>query len=63
MRDPFDYQLDLLADDLIQESADAKRSQRGWYVTLALIVLAALGILWAIHSWNVKTAQSNLGGE
>ena len=63
MRDPFDYQLDLLADDLIQESADAKRSQWTWYVRLALIVLAALGILWAIHSWNVKTAQSNLGGE
>lgn len=63
MRDPFDYQFDLLADDLIQESADAKRSQWTWYVRLALIVLAALGILWAIHSWNVKTAQSNLGGE
>lgn len=63
MRDPFDYQLDLLADDLIQESAEAKRSRWGWYATVAAIVLAAMAILGGILFWMGRESQKDLGGE
>lgn len=63
MRDPFAYQFDLLADDLIQESAEAKRSRWGWYATVAAIVLAALAILGGILFWMGRESQKDLGGE
>lgn len=63
MRDPFDYSFDLLDDDLIRESAEAKRSRKGWYLTLAFVLLAAAVCLLAIRHWTVQEAQQDLGGE
>lgn len=63
MRDPFDYSFDLLDDDLIRESADAKGSRKSWYLTLAFVLLAALVCLLAIRHWTVQEAQRDLGGE